>query len=346
MNPGISIVIPIYNMAKSLDACIQSILNQKNENFELVLVDDGSVDNSYDICCDYANRYSNIIAIHQENQGSGPARNAGINAANGEYLLFIDSDDLLKENALHTLCARIEETHSDLYVFGYDIIFANIDEAKPKRFQDRIVTGTEIRKDYAPYYNPRFPWAIQGAPWNKLFRTKIVKENHVTFPPLRRHQDEIFISRFVSYVESVRFTNDALYIHTANDARSAARKVPKTYFEIAEKVYEYRKEIIIPWNPENETVKALIYSEYINNSLRACSRLLYKEDMVKRADRRKWYKQNLFDRFVFEKHKFPKALLGQKKILQNKAFLFFVKHRMSGMLELLVRMRMRIFIGF
>ena len=92
-NPLFSIIVPIYNVERYLEQCIESVLAQDYQNYELILVDDGSPDNSIDICAKYAKQYSNIVFIHKINGGVSDARNAGIQIARGEYLMFLDSDD-------------------------------------------------------------------------------------------------------------------------------------------------------------------------------------------------------------------------------------------------------------
>ena len=336
----ISIIIPIYNMADSLEKCINSILNQRFTDYELILIDDGSKDESYDICKKYAINYSNITAIHQDNQGSGPARNAGIRIANGDYLLFIDSDDELAGDALFYLNQRIIESNSDLYVFGYKVIDA-AGRKKTKCYTNYDISGEEVRKDYSPFFMNLFDFGIQGAPWNKLFKTEIVRKYNILYPNLKRHQDEVFISRYVSYTSNVRFCNDILYTHFANDIKKVWNKYPSNYFDIVKSLYQYRKDIIIPWNPSNSKVESLIYSEYINNAIRACFRQFDKELVPSYSVRKEWYTNILFKEFEVRKLNYPKELLGDFKVLQNKMFIFAIKHQSAFLLDLIVKVRIK-----
>lgn len=338
----ISVIIPIYNMADSLEECIESIMQQTYEDYEVILVDDGSTDNSYEICKRYAEKQSNIVALHQENQGSGPARNAGIACATGDYYLFMDSDDTLATDAFQILAKRVEETQSDLYVFGYKLIYKSGD-IKERAYGERRVSGDEVRADYSPYFSQVFQWGIQGAPWNKLFKATVIKTNNVEYPALRRHQDEVFISRYITHIKDVYFLEDCLYMHYANDAKLMWKKFPITYFDIMEQLYAYRKEEILPWNPDNKTIEALIYSEYINNVFRACFRLFDTSNPQSYGKRLKWYQENIYKRFEIKNYSFPVNLLGKGKCIQNRAFVFVVKHRMTWMLDLLVRMRIKVF---
>ena len=95
-----SIIIPVYNVEKYLNECVDSVLNQKNVDYEIILVDDGSTDNSGQICDEYVKNHSNISVIHKQNGGASDARNIGIEEAEGDYILFIDSDDKIEKNSL------------------------------------------------------------------------------------------------------------------------------------------------------------------------------------------------------------------------------------------------------
>lgn len=333
----ISIIIPVYNMANSLGKCIDSIISQRKEGIEIVLVDDGSYDNSWDLCKDAATRYGNVKAIHQENQGSGPARNAGIINASGDYYLFIDSDDVLAEGALSKLSHYAEETQADLIVFGYTSINKN-ETKKEKKYKNKTFSGEEIRNDYSRFFCSDFEWGIQGAPWNKLFKASVIRENKVEYPALKRHQDEIFISRFVNYTKNVMFIGDCFYYHYTNDSKLVYRKYPKNYIEIVEKVYQFRKEIIEPWNKQNQSIKALIYSEYVNNVIRACFRAFNKEEFKSFRDRVKWYEYNT-GKMDIQHFNYPIGLLGIVKKYQNLVFVRAVKKKHQRIVDLLIRLR-------
>ena len=113
-DPLISIVVPVYNVEKYVGACIDSILNQTYKNVEIILVDDGSTDSSGKICDDYALRYSNIKVVHQQNGGLSAARNSGIDIMAGEYVSFVDSDDLICEEYITTLYNLLVNTSADI----------------------------------------------------------------------------------------------------------------------------------------------------------------------------------------------------------------------------------------
>ena len=337
----ISIIIPIYNMADSLEQCVNSIIQQSDDRIQIVLVDDGSTDDSLSICRKLERDNESIVVIHQDNQGSGPARNAGISEAKGKYFLFMDSDDTLKSNSLSQMCRMVETNPTDVIVFGYEIISPS-GKVSTKSFENKTILGSEIRSDYCPYFSNQFKWAIQGAPWNKLFKSQVVHLNGIKFPDLRRHQDEVFISRVMKCVETVSFKDVVLYTHYANDASKVWRKFPSNYFSIVNDLYKYRQEIVEEFNPSNNALKALTYSEYINNSFRAGFKLFDEKNKKQMADRIVYYRE-MREGFIFRQVKYPSEYVGTLKRIQNKLYVFSLAGRHFLLFDLLVRLRLYLF---
>src|SRR5690625_1884386 len=118
MNSKISIIVPVYNAKSSIQKCITSILEQTNKNFELILVNDGSSDNSGEICDNYALKDNRVVVKHKQNQGVSSARNLGLEIATGEYIMFVDSDDWIENRALEILTKHMAVNDSDTVIFG------------------------------------------------------------------------------------------------------------------------------------------------------------------------------------------------------------------------------------
>lgn len=115
----VSIIVPVYNSEKYLEKCLSSIINQTYQNIEIIIIDDGSKDNSYAICKQYAHIDKRITIDHQDNKGASSARNKGIEMATGNYLLFVDSDDWIEKEMVEKLLAKCEENLADVVVFGW-----------------------------------------------------------------------------------------------------------------------------------------------------------------------------------------------------------------------------------
>ena len=117
--PIISIIVPVYNTGKYLEKCLESIISQSLTNFEVICIDDGSTDNSYDILTTYKEKYNNFKIIYQENQGVAIARNNGLKYANGDYIIFIDSDDFITNDYLEKLYNESIITNADVVICNF-----------------------------------------------------------------------------------------------------------------------------------------------------------------------------------------------------------------------------------
>ncbi|MEE1008487.1 MAG: glycosyltransferase [Agathobacter sp.] len=119
----VSIIIPVYNVEKYLKRCLDSVCNQAYENLEILIVNDGSKDGSLKICNEYANKYSNIKLLNQENQGLSESRNNGLKAATGEYVMFVDSDDWLCDGAVNEMVNFMEENQCDVVSSAWNVVY-------------------------------------------------------------------------------------------------------------------------------------------------------------------------------------------------------------------------------
>ncbi len=269
----VSIVIPVYNMSASIERTVQSLLVQDYREIEILLVDDGSVDDSYAICKKIATQDERIKVYHIENSGSGPARNVGIERANGAWIYFPDADDYIYPNAISTMVKGTENGTYDLVVFGFEWIKKNHVILTHSYKEDRI-SAAELRKDYSQCVMMTCPRGIQGAPWNKLFKLETIKKHHIEYPPLRRHQDEAFIADYMCHAQQVHFIPDVLYSYYLNDLQKEWEKYPVDYYKAVIGLYKTRKETILSWSKEDHLTHEYIDSEYICKAIKSIE-LLY-----------------------------------------------------------------------
>lgn len=215
----ISIIVPVYNGEKHIDRVVNSILPQLNEKTELILVDDGSTDNSGNLCDGYAGKYSNVQAVHKRNGGVSSARNAGIAAAKGDYLSFVDADDYIAENAYSTFAEVIEKYHPDCIDFGWNYInscgeqIPNLHGLDKNQLLDRTVIDQLILppmlnlcKDDAHF--------IYDFSCNKLFRTDIVRQHQIYFDEGRRiWEDRPFVVHYLKYCQTFYSLDQCFYYY-------------------------------------------------------------------------------------------------------------------------------------
>ncbi|MDY0278107.1 MAG: glycosyltransferase family 2 protein, partial [Acholeplasma sp.] len=212
---------------------VYSVLNQTSSDYELIVIDDGSTDRTLDILTELSITNSQLIVIHTENHGSGPARNIGIDHSNGEWLYFPDSDDELDVNTVKFLTEITQGSNYDTVVFGYKLAKGNR-IIREKTYKDIVIDGSDMRKNYVPFYSMNAEYGIQGAPWNKLFSSELVKKNGVYFPPLRRHQDDGFISLYMQFASKICFSSKVLYTYNENSIDDILRKYPIDYYASVE----------------------------------------------------------------------------------------------------------------
>lgn len=293
----ISIIIPIYNMAKYLKGCVSSICKQDYGSFELILVDDGSTDDSLALCRRFAALDERIEVYHQENKGPGPARNLGIEHASGKYALFLDADDLLHEGALSTLIQASEDGFYDLLVFGFCSKLFEGNVISEKKYPAFTCEGETVRQSYGDYIGDGASLRIQGAPWNKLFSLDIIRKHKVEYPSLHRHEDEVFIGRYMCFAEQIRFLPEVLYTHYVSDICLQWTKYRADYISDVIGNYKDRKRNILRWNPADTRTREHVEKEYIDTALRALEmsfapkfgfdpsqRLAWMKDTVKQAN--------------------------------------------------------------
>lgn len=203
----ISIVIPVYNAENFLDSCLSSILVQKMTSYEVILVDDGSTDSSPLICDRYSATDSRFRTIHKKNGGVSSARNAGMALAQGEYVMFVDSDDRISPDAL-TVMSDAARQDPDFVLGGFDI------------YQDDILYGP-VLPSVSGYFTALSSFyegtlldfgELYRGPWAKLYRRSLIKKNALVFDEsLSYAEDKLFVYKFLDYVRSAAAAGTAVY---------------------------------------------------------------------------------------------------------------------------------------
>ncbi|MEE0968640.1 MAG: glycosyltransferase [Clostridia bacterium] len=266
--PEISIIIPVYNVEKYLSTCLDSLLVQTFQDFEVILIDDGSPDKSGEICDEYAKKDKRIRVIHQSNQGAGISRNKGIEAANGTYIAFVDADDWTKPNMLEAAKSRLETGAYDLIMFGNEAIWYNDDETEIKRVEIWSPNDTVYSSDVEckeAFCDILFSTSF-NTPWNKLYKMSIIKEHNIRFPQLRRAQDAIFNMEYYKYINSFCLIPDILYVFRMNNDEKVWKKFPKDLYLIDEYYDKFIVEMLEDWKQYTGKNKDRIDTLYVNSA--------------------------------------------------------------------------------
>lgn len=180
--PVVSIIVPVYNVEKYLEKCIESILAQTYEQLEVILVDDGSPDRCGEICEQYAKKDSRITVLHQKNRGLSAARNAGIMQASGEYLLFVDSDDYIVAELAEKTVRMAESVKADIVIFDYVAV-----EEETGR-EDRSRFKLEKNEVFSLKEQPK-ALLVPPSAWNKLYRRELFLKTCMRYPEGRHYED-------------------------------------------------------------------------------------------------------------------------------------------------------------
>lgn len=213
----VSIIIPVFNAEKYLSRCIDSVLSQTYPGLELILVNDGSTDQSEEIINSFIHD-NRIVYLKQENKGVSAARNLGLSRASGEYIIFVDSDDYL---VLDSLDRRIEEArNTDLLISNYyKVNDVGVKEKKEYIKEEKNILVVEALWAISPKSNIGY----QGYLWNKVFRREIIKKNDILFDPSVVYgEDRLFIGQYITYCENIRLSTEPVYYYRLNDESAMA----------------------------------------------------------------------------------------------------------------------------
>lgn len=205
-----SIIVPVYNVEKYLNECVDSILSQTFQDFELILVDDGTKDNSGVICDEYAQKDARVKVIHQENAGQAVARNTGMDIAQGEYIIYIDSDDYICDSAFLRKLAEKTKNQTEVILYGYKKFFESNQSfgkdvcAYPSlqgELPERVIASLLQTDMY------------MGCPWNKTIRRDFLEQNQIRFVPGMISEDSDWYLQVVTRAKTYDSVNEAFVVY-------------------------------------------------------------------------------------------------------------------------------------
>lgn len=214
MSELISVIIPVYNVEKYLDRCMDTVINQTYQQLEIILVDDGSTDSSPEKCNQWKQKDSRIIVIHKDNGGLSSARNAGLEIATGRYVLFIDSDDCVNIHICQKLHQMISESGADIAI------------GSPYKFSDTPPSDTvtkqfsAVDKQYAlEQIATDYKWVVA---WGKLYKRELFDD--ISFSIGKLHEDEFIIHELYYKSTKIAYTDDLLYYYFFNTGGITGQK--------------------------------------------------------------------------------------------------------------------------
>lgn len=262
----VSIIIPVYNMEEYIENGVKCITEQTYKNLEIIIIDDGSKDSSYFKCLAEADKDRRIAVFSKNNEGPACARNLALRKATGDYVYFFDADDYIESNAIETLVTAMEREQVDLVACSFSMydgkkIFKTIHKTDGLKR-----TGEEARRDYHEQLFMYGENGIQGAAWYKLFKMDIIRKHNIQFPNLRKSEDDVFVARYVNYINGFYIAGDVLCRYTVNSYKRFWDKYRFDIFDTARVSTMYMKDIVCAWNENNIEVRNRIYEDYFHKT--------------------------------------------------------------------------------
>jgi glycosyltransferase involved in cell wall biosynthesis len=208
MSVKVSIIVPVYNASSTLDRCLCSVMDQTYDLFEVILVDDGSVDDSPAICDRYAEEDSRFRVIHKANGGVSSARNAGLQVADGDFIMFLDADDVLSQDALEVMSLK----DCDLIMGGFrKVVAGKIDYVRVPKY-NKVYDGAMQLSVFLNDNIGSSDCFMLNSSCFKLYRGSLIHENGLKFDEsLKYGEDKIFVFNFLKYVSSARTVDKVVY---------------------------------------------------------------------------------------------------------------------------------------
>lgn len=264
MTPVISIVVPVYMAENHLHECVKSVLKQTFQDWELILIDDGSRDQSGKICDNYSQMDDRIIVIHKENGGVSSARNLGIEKAQGLWINFLDADDWLADDYLQKLYDASSIT--DFVISGFIMFFRDGKTEKWNSF-DYIAYN---KKDIGNIMVEMNSYRLLNSMDTKLFKSKIVKENKLScISGLSVSEDMLFVYEYIKHCQSLTCINYSGYYYRRDISNSLSNKAfpLETYLYSRDMLYNLRKEFIDVFSITDPKYQELVLKGFFDSTV-------------------------------------------------------------------------------
>lgn len=233
MQPKVSVIMPVYNVERYIRESIESVLNQTFTDFELIIVNDGSPDKCPQICDEYSKKDDRVKVIHKKNGGVSSARNIGVEVSIGEYVQFVDSDDVIESNTIADLVNLAQQTNVDVVIFGITSFNLENGETVSVNRSNNIITEFETKqqvKDNFAFLVHNYLWSFSV---DKLYKREIIVKNKIQFDSFYNiaGEDAIFLIDLLPHITSMYITNKNYYNYYIRNNQSVVKKFKQDLFE-------------------------------------------------------------------------------------------------------------------
>ena len=253
--PKVSIIVPVYNVEKYIEKCLESLVNQTLEDIEIIVVNDGTKDNSKEKILQYIEKYpQKIVYLEKENGGLSDARNYGLPVAKGEYIAFLDSDDYIEKNMYEEMYKKAKEENSDMVECDFLWEYLNSEKKVIKQ-----------KKDIGKIYESKKQMLVdvRVVAWNKIIKREILEKTKIQFPVGLRYEDVEFTYKLIPYLNKVSFVKKCFihYVQRKESIANTQNARTKEIFTVLENVIDYYKKN--KWYEEYEKELEYIYTRFL-----------------------------------------------------------------------------------
>ncbi|WP_188454980.1 glycosyltransferase family 2 protein [Virgibacillus oceani] len=340
----VSIIIPIYNAEPHLNHCITSVLTQTYPSIKVILINDGSIDNSGEICEAIANTDNRVKVIHQQNAGPSKARNTGIAAATGEYIQFVDADDWIDPNMTEKLVEGMRD-NVQLVMCGYQLM----DKSKPLQKYIPALKGIYTMEEFMQHFGELYKAILLPSPCNKLYKKEIIQDKKIRFrEEFSIGEDLLFNMDYIQKCSHISIIRDQLYNYTFN-RHSLTNEFNQELFDNQQMLYQKVKGFLVKHNCYSGENQQSLHTIYANGVVNSLNNLFFKDSSLSSLEKKEqiahiisnnvvrkniaYFKDGMQARYIGRMIRYN-AINGIYSFLSMKVFM---KHKMNPLFRLLKR---------
>lgn len=300
----VSVIVPCFNSEKYISKALDSLLSQTLDDMEIIVINDGSSDNSKEIIDEYYKKYPNKIRVyHQENKGIASVRNYGLSLVNGEYFGFLDSDDYTKSDMYFKMYAKAKETDADMVVSNFMWVS---DKKERLEKEGPYIAGKDMMVK------------LFATLWNKIYKTSLIKESGLKFPDGNRYEDACFLYCLSSILKKVEFIDEAFvsYVQVSTSITHTNNQQVKNMITVFNIIYDYYKNNNL-FDEYKDELEYIHIKFFLGNSFLRSSLIKDKDDRYNtimmgfnllNEKFPNWYKNKYLNEFGGIKHKYFKIV--------------------------------------
>ncbi|MGH2075731.1 glycosyltransferase family 2 protein [Aerococcus urinaeequi] len=318
-----TVIMPAYNVEQYIERAIESVLNQTLTDWELIIVNDGSIDKSGDIADKYSKKDSRIRVIHQKNKGSGYARQAGVDASKGEYICFVDPDDFLDSKALYQNWIYIKTFKPQVIVNGFKLM---LDQQRITKITPNLL-GYFEKQEFLDNFQ-KFSNQVNKVVWNKIYKKNFLINNQIKFTNLPVGQDWRFNIDVYDNIETIYISEDLFYNYDSTIEQSSVKRYRSNRLEIELKIINRNEEFLQKWGIRNS--KEIMTKDYYNAMLVEFNNIKNSSNIKGNLSKAQIFKKNLVQ---YNLEKIPKQLkITDFNSINEKIIFLFLRQEMYRIL--------------